>query len=78
MLARVFEDLYWQGCRKAYLEVRESNKAAQKLYDSFGFNQVALRKEYYSNNKEDALVLQIELQTFFEAHCSQEDRVANQ
>jgi ribosomal-protein-alanine N-acetyltransferase len=78
MLRAVFEDLYWEGARKAYLEVRVSNTAAQNLYESFTFKQVGVRKQYYSNNKEDALVLQIELQDFFDRFCAQEDRVANE
>ena len=39
------------------LEVRESNKAARKLYEDAGFNEAGIRQRYYSNNQEDALVL---------------------
>jgi ribosomal-protein-alanine N-acetyltransferase len=38
------------------LEVRPSNLAAMKLYEKCGFNQVAVRKNYY-NNGEDALLM---------------------
>lgn len=39
------------------LEVRVSNKVAQNLYTKYGFNQVGLRKGYYTDNKEDALIM---------------------
>lgn len=39
------------------LEVRRSNIAAQNLYESFGFYGVGYRKQYYADNKEDALVM---------------------
>ncbi len=40
-----------------FLEVRVSNKAAQKLYWEFGFKPVAIRQNYYSDNGEDAIVM---------------------
>ena len=39
------------------LEVRCSNKVAQRLYKREGFQVVAVRKQYYSDNLEDALVM---------------------
>ena len=42
------------------LEVRTSNAPAIALYDSLGFVQVGLRKNYYRNPKEDALILRKE------------------
>lgn len=39
------------------LEVRASNEAAINLYIKHGFKQLGIRKHYYLNNKEDALVL---------------------
>lgn len=44
-------------CTACWLEVRPSNNAARKLYERFGFVQVTLRKKYYSDNGEDALIL---------------------
>lgn len=43
----------------AFLEVRPSNKAAIYLYDTMGFNNVGLRRDYYpaSQGREDALIL---------------------
>lgn len=39
------------------LEVRISNKAAINLYKKFGFKQLGIRKKYYQDNNEDALIL---------------------
>ena len=43
------------------LEVRESNSAAIKLYESFGFYQVGRLKNYYDSPKEDGLILKCDL-----------------
>lgn len=43
------------------LEVRESNQAAQKLYDSYGFCKIGIRKQYYSDNRENAWIMTKEL-----------------
>ena len=43
------------------LDVRFSNAPAQKLYRSFGFVTRGLRKGYYSDNGEDALVMALDL-----------------
>lgn len=39
------------------LEVRESNFAARRLYESFGFAAEAVRKGYYHNPSEDAVIM---------------------
>lgn len=39
------------------LEVRESNIVAQRLYESFGFAPEAVRKGYYRNPLEDAIIM---------------------
>lgn len=43
------------------LEVRASNKIAISLYNSQGFEIYALRKNYYDNPTEDALMMSLEL-----------------
>ena len=43
------------------LEVRETNIAAQKLYSSFNFCIVGRRKKYYTDNNEDAFIMNVEL-----------------
>lgn len=49
------------GIRYTFLEVRVGNVPARNLYGSFGFEQVGLRKGYYPDNGEDALILRLEL-----------------
>lgn len=44
----------------ATLECRESNTAARRLYASYGFYEVGLRKHYYSDNQEDAIIMTTE------------------
>ena len=39
------------------LEVRASNTAARRLYEKYGFAQAGLRKRYYSDNHEDAVIM---------------------
>lgn len=39
------------------LEVRVSNVVAQNLYKKYGFKLAGIRKEYYSDNKEDAMIM---------------------
>lgn len=44
----------------ATLEVRVSNVAARALYAEYGFYEVGLRKRYYSDNNEDAVIMTTE------------------
>jgi [ribosomal protein S18]-alanine N-acetyltransferase len=46
-----------RGARHMTLEVRLSNHAAQDLYRRFGFGPVGVRKNYYQETHEDALVM---------------------
>ena len=62
ILRRVIEDGRRARCRVAMLEVRPSNAAARDLYASEGFVEVGRRKNYYQNEREDALVLVLELE----------------
>ena len=45
------------GIQKLFLEVRESNLPANRLYEAHGFRQVGIRRHYYTNPEEDARVL---------------------
>jgi ribosomal-protein-alanine N-acetyltransferase len=47
-----------RGVRRLFLEVRLSNGAATRLYDSRGFTEIGLRKDYYERPREDARVLE--------------------
>jgi ribosomal-protein-alanine N-acetyltransferase len=57
LLAGVLAAAYDMGVRRATLEVRRSNLAAQRLYAAAGFTVVAIREGYYAQPAEDALVL---------------------
>ena len=57
LLSRVLGDGAKMGAARATLEVRQSNEAAQRLYERFGFAVAGVRRAYYSNPVEDALVL---------------------
>jgi ribosomal-protein-alanine N-acetyltransferase len=41
----------------ATLEVRASNDSAQRLYEKYGFARLGLRKRYYTDNNEDAVIM---------------------
>lgn len=49
-----------KGAKRAFLEVRASNIAAQKLYSSLGFTGIAIRRGYYDAPIEDAVVMTLE------------------
>ncbi len=53
--------LYSLGCRTVFLEVRESNTAAKRLYESIGFRVLGLRRDYYHRPREDAVVMVLRL-----------------
>ena len=56
VLTRLFEDADKPG-EQYTLEVRPSNAGAIALYESFGFKRAGVRKGYYHDNKEDALIM---------------------
>jgi ribosomal-protein-alanine N-acetyltransferase len=49
-----------QSAHRAVLEVRASNRAAQALYQGFGFSQTAVRPKYYTNPVEDAVLMELD------------------
>jgi len=53
-------ELISKGARSATLEVRAGNIKAQYLYRYFGFKEVGLRKAYYKDTHEDALLMTVE------------------
>lgn len=48
-----------KGVREVFLEVRESNAPAIGLYQKYGFSQIGIRKAYYEEPKEDALLMKM-------------------
>ncbi|MCK4539169.1 MAG: ribosomal protein S18-alanine N-acetyltransferase [Candidatus Krumholzibacteria bacterium] len=61
LLEEVLEISMGQGCVKVLLEVRDGNLRARKFYEKQGFSQVGVRKGYYSESGEDALILEKEI-----------------
>lgn len=49
------------GMKVALLEVRSSNTTAQKFYRRFGFRKVGIRKGYYPDNKENAILMTLKI-----------------
>jgi len=64
LLARALADAADRGIEHAALEVRVGNERAIRLYERFGFEAVAIRKAYYEDNGENALVM------FRPVHCT--------
>src|SRR5205085_10430405 len=60
LFATLLEEAAERGVRRASLEVRESNRAAQSLYAKYGFVPIARRRRYYSDTGEDAIVMWVE------------------
>ena len=57
LLGRLFELTAGQGRRGYTLEVRVSNAGAIDLYERLGFERRGVRRSYYTDNREDALVM---------------------
>lgn len=57
LLAETLRQVIRQGVRLATLEVRVHNQLAQKLYIKFGFKVVGVRRHYYKDNNEDAVLM---------------------
>jgi len=57
LLRRVLEEAQRLGARRATLEVRASNERARRLYERLGFYVAGVRRHYYTNPVEDALIL---------------------
>jgi len=49
------------GCKQILLEVRESNRAARRLYEKSGFQISGRRRSYYQDPQEDALLFTLKL-----------------
>ena len=49
-----------EGATKAFLEVRAANTGALELYKKYGFVVVGVRSQYYKDNNEDAILMNLE------------------
>ncbi len=61
LLEELFQKAAGLGVETAFLEVRSSNVAAHHLYDSLGFKRIGVRKAYYPDTGEDAVVMSCKL-----------------
>lgn len=61
LMEKIIEILTLQGLVWLTLEVRPSNSIALNLYQRLGFIQVGVRKGYYSDNGEDAIIMTLKL-----------------
>jgi ribosomal-protein-alanine N-acetyltransferase len=57
LLTELLQEADRRGVREVLLEVRADNVAAQRLYERFGFERIAVRRGYYPPDGTDALVL---------------------
>jgi ribosomal-protein-alanine N-acetyltransferase len=60
LLTKSLEELETRGIDTIFLEVRVSNTPARRLYESFGFEEIGVRKYFYSNPVEDAICMKFE------------------
>ena len=59
LLQNVLEDARNKGVKQFFLEVRKSNEKALKLYEKAGFTRLSVRKAYYQDPVEDAIVMEL-------------------
>lgn len=57
LVERALAELAAQGVTSVFLEVRDSNQAARRLYERLGFREVGRRVSYYEQPREDAVLL---------------------
>ena len=60
LLAFILIDAYHAGATHSFLEVRCGNLAARTLYERFGYIETGIRKNYYKDNGEDAVMMELE------------------
>lgn len=60
LLVKVIGEALDQDADFVTLEVRVSNRGAQRLYEKYGFEKKGRRKAYYSDNREDAWIMTVD------------------
>ncbi len=63
LLGEMHDMLKEKGAFRVFLEVRESNISARALYTSFGYSEDGKRRNFYSNPREDAILMSKDLHT---------------
>ncbi|ACL19448.1 [SSU ribosomal protein S18P]-alanine acetyltransferase [Desulfitobacterium sp. LBE] len=61
LMRSVIDLMVKEGMERMTLEVRASNTSAQRLYERLGFVTAGVRKGYYSDNREDALIMWLDI-----------------
>jgi len=61
LLAQAEVNAILRGCGQVHLEVRQSNALARRLYEVRGYHQVGLRKNFYQNPNEPAILMTLEV-----------------
>jgi ribosomal-protein-alanine N-acetyltransferase len=61
ILEYAMRDARDKGAQRMFLEVRPSNRVARNLYMSYGFYIAGIRRAYYEDNGEDALMMEARL-----------------
>lgn len=64
LLSELMKTASFMGMERITLEVRVSNEVAKRLYAKKGFKPAGIRKGYYSDNGEDALIMWADLPTY--------------
>ena len=70
LLGKMIENGESHSVDKAWLEVRPSNSAAICLYEKSGFKRVAVRRGYYSDTKEDAIIMALDKRKAKAGQCN--------
>jgi ribosomal-protein-alanine N-acetyltransferase len=60
LLAHALRHMIQDGARGSFLEVRESNLAAQEMYRKFGYEATGRRRHFYRDNDEDAILMNLD------------------
>ena len=61
ILELMVQEAKQRGATIMFLEVRASNTPAKALYKKYGFVEMGIRRKYYSDNGEDAIIMTLEL-----------------
>ena len=73
LMARLMRAAAARGAERMTLEVRPSNTPALRLYEGLGFAAVGIRKKYYQDNDEDAILMwHTKLKEFVNERCAGE------
>ena len=67
ILNNLINEVSRKAAKNLFIEVRESNHSAVAFYEKSGFTQIGVRKGYYSDTKEDAIIMSLDIGKHFAA-----------